>query len=398
MNSENGYTDAATNPISFMKLMEQILTSFLLPAIVFASLAAPLASSEPAESGALESGFANPPASALPRTWWHWISGSVSKEGITADLEAMKRIGLGGAQIFSVDASPVRGSVVFRSQEWRDLVKHSLTEAERLSLEISMHSCDGWSISGGPWIQPEGSMQKVVWSESQVEGGKTIPLSVPQPEAIEGYYKDIALIAIKAPAGAPRIDHPVARAGMEVKMNLPFTKPAEALAGASAKDIMDLTGKKEWNAPAGQWTLLRIGHTSTGMNTKRSTTSGLECDKMSAEAVNFHIDNMFKPVWEDSPGKAGGTFKFLLVDSWEAKCANWTPRMPEEFRKRWGYDLQPWLPVPEATGIFMPKVAGQVLCKKYTDGPTGEFWSGGHECQPVHLLKISQLARVTPTL
>ena len=157
-------------------------------------------------------------------------------------------------------------------------------------------------------------MQKVVWSESQVEGGKTIPLSVPQPEAKEGYYQDIALIAIKAPAGDPRVDHPVARAGMEVKMNLPFTKPTEALAGTSAKDIIDLTGKKEWDAPAGQWTLLRIGHTSTGMNTKRSTTRGLECDKMSAEAVNFHIDNMFKPVWEDSPGKAGGTFKFLLVD------------------------------------------------------------------------------------
>jgi hypothetical protein len=54
--------------------------------------------------------------------------------------------------------------------------------------------------------------------------------------------------------------------------------------------------------------------------------------------------------------------------------------------------------VSEAAGIFMPKVAGQLLCKKYTDGPTGEFCSGGHECQPVHLLKISQLARVTPTL
>jgi len=394
-----------------------------LVAMLLAHLAGPLPASEP---GALEAGFANPPASALPRTWWHWISGSVSKEGITADLEAMKRIGLGGAQIFSVDASPVRGSVVFRSQEWRDLVKHSLTEAERLGLEISMHSCDGWSISGGPWIQPEGSMQKVVWSETQVEGGKTIPLSVPQPEAQEGYYKDIALIAIKAPAGDPRVDNPVARTGMEVKMNLPFTKPAEALAGPSAKDIMDLTGKKEWNAPAGQWTLLRIGHTSTGMNTKRSTTRGLECDKMSAEAVNFHIDNMFNPVWEDSPGKAGGTFKFLLVDSWEAKCANWTPRMPEEFWKRRGYDLQPWLPaltgrivgnqeeterflwdyrltigelvaenhygvfqkrarekgmglMSEAAGIFMPTVAEQLLCKKYTDVPMGEFWSGGHE-------------------
>ena len=372
----------------------------------------------------LEQQFQNPPDSARPHTWWHWINGNVSKEGITADLEAMKQIGLAGAQIFSVGVTPIRGPVVFGSQEWRDLVKHSLSEAERLDLKITMQSCDGWSQSGGPWIQPAQSMQKVVWSESQVEGGKTIPLSLPQPETNEGFYQDIALVAFKAAAGDPRVDDPVARAGMEVKVNLPFANPAKALAGANAKDIIDLTGKTEWDAPAGQWTLLRIGHTSTGMDTKPATAKGLECDKMSAEAVNFHIDQMFNPVWEDSPEKAGSTFKYLLLDSWEAKCANWTPRMPEEFRKRRGYDLRPWLPaltgrivgnqeeterflwdyrltigelvaenhfgviqkrahekgmglMSEAVGIFMPTVAEQLLCKKYTDVPMGEFWSGG---------------------
>ena len=77
----------------------------------------------------LEQQFQNPPDSARPHTWWHWINGNVSKEGITADLEAMKQIGLAGAQIFSVGVTPIRGPVVFGSQEWRDLVKHSLSEA-----------------------------------------------------------------------------------------------------------------------------------------------------------------------------------------------------------------------------------------------------------------------------
>lgn len=374
----------------------------------------------------LEQQFQNPPDSARPQTWWHWISGNVSKEGITADLEAMKRIGLGGAQIFSVDVSQVRGSVVFMSPEWRDLVKHALHEAERLGLKISMQSCDGWSQSGGPWIQPSQSMQQVVWSEIQVEGGKIIPLSLPQPETKQDYYQDIALIAFKVGTGDARITNVAARAGMEVAMHLPFTSPAEARAGTSAKDIIDLTGKTEWEAPAGQWTLFRIGHTSTGMTTKRSTSWGLECDKMSADAVNSHIDHMFNPVWEDSPDKAGDTFTFLLLDSWEAKCANWTPRMPGEFQKRRGYDLRPWLPaltgrivgneeeterflwdfrltigelvaenhygvfqkrahekgmglMSEAVGVFMPTVAEYLLCKKYTDVPMGEFWVGGPE-------------------
>ena len=54
----------------------------------------------------LSRGFVKPPDSAKPRTWWHWVSGNVSKEGITADLEAMKRIGVGGAQMFFVDQVP----------------------------------------------------------------------------------------------------------------------------------------------------------------------------------------------------------------------------------------------------------------------------------------------------
>ena len=108
--------------------------------------------------GPLEQGFISPPQSAKPRTWWHWVSGNVSKEGITADLEAMKRIGVGGAQMFSVDQGP-KGPVVFMSPEWRELVKHAIAESDRLGLELTMHDCEGWSESGGPWITPELSMQ-----------------------------------------------------------------------------------------------------------------------------------------------------------------------------------------------------------------------------------------------
>jgi hypothetical protein len=98
----------------------------------------------------LEASFTQPPALARPLTWWHWVSGNVSKEGITADLEAMKKIGLGGAQLFTVEQSAVKGPVVFMSPEWRDLVKHTLSEAAWLKLEISMQGCDGWTQSGGP--------------------------------------------------------------------------------------------------------------------------------------------------------------------------------------------------------------------------------------------------------
>lgn len=143
----------------------------------------------------LEKQFQSPPEAALPRTWWHWVSGNVSSDGITADLQAMKGIGLGGFQLFTVDQSNVHGPVKFMSLEWRDLVKQTLGEADKLGLEVSIAGCDGWSESGGPWIQPEQGMQQVVWTERNVSGGQTVSLDLPASPATLGFYRDIALLA-----------------------------------------------------------------------------------------------------------------------------------------------------------------------------------------------------------
>src|SRR5260370_495137 len=80
----------------------------------------------------LETGFQHPPDSAKPQTWWHWMNGNVTKEGITLDLEAMKRVGLAGAQIFNADSGIPAGPVKFMSPEWREMFKHAVEEADRL--------------------------------------------------------------------------------------------------------------------------------------------------------------------------------------------------------------------------------------------------------------------------
>src|SRR4051794_4569417 len=152
----------------------------------------------------LQQGFVNPPDSAKPRTWWHWVSGNVSKEGITADLEAMKRIGVGGAQCFSVDQAPNpkdRGKVLYMTPEWRELVKHAISESNRLGLELTITPCEGWSESGGPWIKPEQSMQKVVWSEERVTGPTKFADALPQPEKVRDFYRDIAVFAFPSLPG-----------------------------------------------------------------------------------------------------------------------------------------------------------------------------------------------------
>ncbi|MFT3786625.1 MAG: glycosyl hydrolase [Tepidisphaeraceae bacterium] len=148
---------------------------------------------------ALRDGFDAPPAEAMPRTWWHWVSGNVSKEGITLDLEAMKRVGIAEAQVFNVNQGP-EGSVRTLSSQWNELTKFAIQEADRLGIELAFENCAGWSTSGGPWVKPEQSMQFVYWSITSVAGGKDVDITLPKgKDAPE--YRDIAVLAFPTPRG-----------------------------------------------------------------------------------------------------------------------------------------------------------------------------------------------------
>ncbi len=145
----------------------------------------------------LEQNFKNPPASVKPRTWMHAMDGNMSKAGITKDLEAMERVGIGGILLFNIDQKIPDGLIKYNSPEHHDILKHAAAECERLGLSFGVHNCDGWSSSGGPWITPEQSMKMVVWSEVQTTGGD-IHLQLPQPTTREDYYRDVAVVAYPA--------------------------------------------------------------------------------------------------------------------------------------------------------------------------------------------------------
>lgn len=155
---------------------------------------------------ALRRGFANPPGSARPQVWWHWLAGNVSKAGVTADLEAMKRVGLGGGTMANIAFSP-EGPAPFLSEAWREVVRHAIREAGRLGLELGFFNCEGWSSSGGPWVTPDIAMQMVVWSEARVSGGATGGIRLPQPLTRLGTYHDIATLAFPTPPS--EADRPV---------------------------------------------------------------------------------------------------------------------------------------------------------------------------------------------
>lgn len=303
--------------------------------------------------------FPPSPDSARPYVLWMWMGHNVSAAGITRDLEAMKEAGIGGATIFSLADTviPWAGAIlksptpeiVSFNEAWWALVRHAAQECDRLGLELILHNCAGYESSGGTWVTPELSMQEVVWSEHRHTGGKRLrtnlkrvqvdphphalfpdcyipsegKVGVPIVEARKTYYRDIAVLAV----------------------------PSE---GAAAKErILDISEKMtadgdiDWDAPAGEWTIYRFGHTTTGamIQPAQWDAMGLECDKMNKEAVTFHVQHVLNEMKKHLGDQMGKGLTTLYFDSYEAGDPTWTPKMRQEFLSRRGYDLTPWLPV-----------------------------------------------------
>jgi hypothetical protein len=147
--------------------------------------------------------FLSPPNSTKVNTWWHWISGNISKDGITKDLESMKQQGISQATILNIGDQTtwfnpktyVPIPIKFNTEEWYQMFQWALKEANRLDIKIGVHNCDGWSTSGGPWITPELSMKKYAWSKTIIEGGQIINTQLAQPAARNNFYQDVAVVA-----------------------------------------------------------------------------------------------------------------------------------------------------------------------------------------------------------
>ena len=467
----------------------------------------------------LEQLFKHPPQSAKPWVFWYWMQAAVSKAGITADLEAMKQAGMGGAYLMPIKgvANPpyLTPAVEQLTPEWWGMVKFAMQEADRLGLEMGMHDSDGFALAGGPWITPEMSMQKVVWTQTLFKGGQTFKDTLQRPESYKGFYKDIAILAYPSPQGvgvnsnnlSPKITTSLANTEVQflaepgnkktfattdscwiqMEFAAPFTcrslvihtnapsyqaqrlrievsndgktfqpigqllpprhgwqdndaevthaiKPttakyfrfyynregsepgAEDLDFAKWKqslkisgielssdprisqfegktgevwrvskattaeqlptelcipkdkiinitDKLDASGRLNWTAPAGNWTILRVGHTSTGhTNATGGKGAGLECDKFSPEAAKLQFDNWFGEAFKQiGPDLAKRVLKVFHIDSWECGSQNWSATFAPEFKQRRGYDLLPYLPVMAGIPVESAAKSEQVL-------------------------------------
>ena len=173
----------------------------------------------------LKRGFEQPPSTARPRVWWHWMNGNITEEGIKLDLEWMHRSGIAGFQNFDAALQTpqvVEKRLVYMTPEWKDAFKYAVGLGDRLEMEMAIAGSPGWSESGGPWVPAAQGMKKYVWAETTLDGGVRFTGKLIHPPTTTGafqnlgvreqfgppaphlpeFYADAAVVAFRVPSGA----------------------------------------------------------------------------------------------------------------------------------------------------------------------------------------------------
>jgi hypothetical protein len=313
--------------------------------------------------------FATPGSESKLRCYWWWLNSKATKESITRDLEEMKKKGYGGASLVDAGSSAytvalkTEAGPVFMSPQWMELYRHAVKEADRLGIELSVNIQSGWN-PGGPFVTPEYALKRIVTADTVITGGRKLSISLPVPPQ-KIMYRDVLVQAVRRPSGKILLkDTAVANwslktfnksmGGAGIYPLYKFREGFDTISGTiplQQSTIIDLTSRYDgnqlqWDAPPGEWIIIRYGWTNTGVVT--STTSdgwnGLSLDHLNPTAFKLYDSSVITPLIKAAKS-VGNSVHYLQTDSWEMGVVNWTQDFPKEFRTRRGYDLYSFMPV-----------------------------------------------------
>ncbi|MCQ2161918.1 MAG: hypothetical protein MJY86_01440 [Bacteroidales bacterium] len=149
--------------------------------------------------------FKSPQRVFYPEIWIECLSGNLSKEGITADLESIKEAGFAGVQMFfgnQGDPWPGVKQITSLSPEWEEFVQFAAEEASRLGLRFTLQNCPGWAMAGGPWITPDKAMRHLVWTTVTTSDPSAAVLPLPAESEVDWRdYQDVMVLAFPTPEG-----------------------------------------------------------------------------------------------------------------------------------------------------------------------------------------------------
>jgi len=343
----------------------------------------------------LGKGFVNPPDSARPWTFWFWINGNVSKEGIRADFEDMKRVGIGGAMLFDGSMYLPPGPVRYGSDLWHEHVQYAIQVADELGLQLGVMNCGGWATAGGPWISLEQSMKMLVWSEQSVTGGTRWKGTLPQPPTREKFYHDVVVLAVpddtmepkKVPAQNSSLTFDFPQSATPRTLMLPASEDEAVVSGKLAASDDGATysavctfadSSKDWpmpiavSLPPTSARFFRVSFDKTLSADQLASVKLLDCSRVTNLAAQLGVRPLKSEPGEDKTtaiplDQVFDLTKLLKPDGslqWDAPPGHWTIL-------RFGYTTTAETnhpAVPEATGWEVDKFDSQAVAYHFDHG------------------------------
>jgi hypothetical protein len=274
--------------------------------------------------------FLSPSVADCPWAVWSWDNKDITFQSVRDKLDTMRKVGFGGCCILAVDA--------YREPGYWRVLNFAMKEADRLGLDLGMQMSDHGLLPDDIRITPSEAMQRLVWSDTIVDGGTLRNLSLPQPDTYKGYYEDISAYAF--PAGSDNVGL-LSASGEATSQKENFVGLEQSI------QLPVYQGRITARLPEGKWRILRMGHTAVApADSVAGQVQGLKCDKLSAETVYKLWTDWFAHVYRKADTElARRILKYVYMNHWTAENQNWTKNFPAEFEKRRGYDLIPYLPV-----------------------------------------------------
>ena len=267
--------------------------------------------------------FSAPSSEYGPMTWWHWINGHVTKDGIRKDLNAMHAVGIRGVQVFNTHMYLAPGPVRFMSEEWNELTDYAIRLCDSLGMKFCITPGAGWSGSGGPWISKEQAMKKLTISETPVSGGK-VEVQLAKPAIKDGWYREIIAQAVPARYTGGKIEDLSVKMFEKSKTLFGYDSSESGEGALKISEIIDVTASVDSDGilrctlPEGEWTILRYGYTLTGKKSHPAAWGGegYEVNKLDSNDVLVQYENFLKKLFERNSKYLGKTIEGVLFDSY----------------------------------------------------------------------------------
>ena len=318
------------------KICQILLLLFLTVSFAFAQ------SSTEAENDVIQSGFKNPPLDCWPHTRWWWPGNPVSKAEITYELEQMRSHGIRGFEQISMGEVYEKGNIPYLSDQFMEMLKHTVKESKRLGMEVSLNfGGPGWII-GGAWVKEDQKSKDLVPTFTDLAGNTIyngdLPDKLTKTKRSWEHYTpkldgDETLLAVVA--GKLDRDGKIIESSL---INLTST--------VSAKKI-------NWNVPEGEWRLMAFWLKKNGISNA--------VDHFSKQAMESYCDFLGNKFYNAFGDEFGKTVESLFADSFElpnlSGGINWSTGLLEGFQNEKGYDLVPYLPaIWWNVGEISPKI------------------------------------------